>query len=256
VGGALWPPLAQYWIDLYGWRSAYLCVAAVCLITMLPLAWLLRRRAPVNPVAMQPPVSNAVVGLSGAQLQTLLCLAGLACCMAMAMPQVHIVAYCSDLGFGAARGAQMLSLMLGCGIVSRLASGYIADRIGGVKTLLLGSSLQCLALALFIPFNGLGALYMVSILFGLFQGGIVPSYPLVVREFFPSNQAGQRTGLIIFATLVGMAVGGWASGWIFDHTGSYRAAFIHGVAWNLVNIALVAMLLRRRPILKPTANSV
>ena len=185
------------------------------------------------------------LGMSPAALQTLLCIAGVACCVAMAMPQVHIVAYCSDLGFGAARGAQMLAVMLGFGVISRLASGWISDRIGGLRTLLLGSILQGLALLLFLPFDGLASLYVVSALFGLFQGGIVPAYALIIREHFPPSQAGGRVAVVISATLLGMALGGWMSGAVFDYTGSYHAAFINGVAWNLLNLGIALLLLRR-----------
>jgi MFS family permease len=163
----------------------------------------------------------------------------------MAMPQVHIVAYCADLGFGAARGAEMLSLMLACGIASRLVSGVICDRIGGMRTLMLGSALQGIALLMFIPFDGLVSLYVISALFGLFQGGIVPSYAIIVREYFPPAQAGQRVGAVIMATMLGMALGGWMSGMVYDLTGSYRAAFINGAAWNLLNGAIAWVLFMR-----------
>jgi MFS family permease len=186
--------------------------------------------------------SDRPFGLSLTQAQVLLCIAGMACCVAMSMPQVHIVAYCSDLGFGAARGAQMLSLMLGFGIASRLVSGLICDRIGGIRTLLLGSALQGIALLLFIPFDGLMSLYVISIMFGLFQGGIVPSYAIIVREYFPPAEAGARVGSVITATLFGMALGGWMSGKVFDLTGSYQAAFINGVAWNLLNLSIAGWL--------------
>jgi MFS family permease len=169
----------------------------------------------------------------------------MACCVAMAMPQVHIVAYCNDLGFGSASGAQMLSLMLGAGIISRLVSGFICDHIGGLRTLLLGSVLQGLALLLFLPFDGLASLYVVSMLFGLFQGGIVPSYAIIVREHFPPAEAGARVGTVLMATLFGMALGGWMSGKVFDLTGSYHAAFLNGIAWNLVNLSVVLFLLMR-----------
>jgi MFS family permease len=179
----------------------------------------------------------------------LLSVAGVACCVAMSMPQVHIVAYCTDLGFGPARGAEMLSLMLASGIVSRLVSGYICDRIGGLRTLLLGSMLQGTALLLFLPFDGLAALYVASALFGLFQGGIVPSYAIIVREYFPPTHAGVQTGTVIMATLLGMALGGWMSGAIFDATGSYKAAFVNGIAWNLLNLAIATYFFRRARVL-------
>jgi MFS family permease len=185
------------------------------------------------------------LGQSPGRLQLLLSVAGLSCCVAMAMPQVHIVAYCTDLGFGAARGAEMLSLMMGLGIVSRLVSGWISDHIGGLRTLLLGSVMQGVALLLFLPFDGLVPLYVVSGLFGLFQGGIVPSYALVVREYFSPAQAGARMGTILMATMLGMALGGWMSGAVFDWTGSSHAAFINGIAWNLLNLSVVTFLLWR-----------
>jgi MFS family permease len=183
------------------------------------------------------------MGLPAGVVQVMLSVAGVACCVAMSMPQVHIVAYCSDLGFGAARGAQMLSLMLGLGVVSRLVSGWISDRIGGLRTLLLGSILQGIALLMFLPYDGLVSLYVVSGMFGLFQGGIVPAYALIVRQHFPPSEAGARVGTVLMATLFGMALGGWMSGAVFDWTGSYRAAFINGIGWNLVNVAIVSFLL-------------
>jgi MFS family permease len=163
----------------------------------------------------------------------------------MSMPQVHIVAYCTDLGFGAARGAEMLSLMLASGIVSRLVFGLISDRIGGIRTLLLGSMLQGVALLMFLPFDGMVPLYIVSAMFGLFQGGIVPAYAIIVREHFDPKEAGARVGSVIMATLLGMALGGWMSGWVFDLTGSYHAAFLNGIAWNLLNLCIASWLFWR-----------
>ena len=254
LAGALWPPVLQHFIDSVGWRQTYIGTGIFCAVVMLPLAFALRRKPPVVDAAVMDALvatsasslaRDRPIGMSPAALQTLLCVAGVSCCVAMSMPQVHIVAYCGDLGFGAARGAEMLSLMLGFGIVSRLASGWISDRIGGLRTLLLGSVLQGSALLLFFTFNGLVSLYVVSILFGLFQGGIVPSYALIVREHFTPKEAGARVGTVLMATLFGMALGGWMSGAIFDATGSYRAAFANGIAWNMLNVAIVAWLLLR-----------
>lgn len=244
LAGTLWPPLLQHATAAFGWRHAYLGIAALCVATMLPLALLLGRRAPdLDPGAPAASPSAAGLPLSPAALQALLVLAGIACCVAMSMPQVHIVAYCGDLGYGPARGAEMLSVMLGLGVVSRLASGLVADRIGGVATLALGSLLQCLALLFYLPFDGLVSLYLVSALFGLSQGGIVPSYALIVRELFPAAEAGARVSLVLMATVVGMALGGWLSGEIYDLTGSYRAAFLNGIAWNLLNLGIALFLL-------------
>jgi MFS family permease len=249
LSGTLWPPVIQYGVETIGWRWTYAATGLICLATMLPLAGILRRKTP-RPPDTAPAGGGGAIGdfpLAPNRLQALLVIAGVTCCLAMAMPQVHIVAYCGDLGYGVARGAEMLALMLGFGVVSRLASGWICDRIGGVRTLLLGSALQAATLCLYIPFDGLASLYLVAILFGLSQGGIVPSYAIIVREYLPASEAGTRVGLVLMATIVGMALGGWLSGAIFDLTGSYRAAFLNGIAWNLVNLMIAIWLLRHRP---------
>jgi len=254
LAGTVWPPVVQHFIESHGWRRTFLGIAVFCVVTMLPLALALRRRSPLiettSATARAASRASRPLGMSRGALQIVLVVAGLSCCVAMSMPQVHIVAYCSDLGHGAARGAQMLSLMLGFGIVSRLASGWICDRIGGRRTLLLGSSLQALALVLFLPFDGLVSLYVLSALFGLVQGGIVPSYAVIIREFFPPEEAGVRVGTVLMATVFGMALGGWMSGGIFDLTGSYQAAFVNGILWNLLNVGIAVGLLRRpgRPV--------
>src|SRR6185369_3283354 len=254
LAGTVWPPVVQQFIQSQGWRRTYLGIAVFCVAVMLPLTLTLRRRSPLSePTAAIPhgiSRSTRPLGMSPAALQTILVIAGLSCCVAMSMPQVHIVAYCGDLGHGVARGAQMLSLMLGFGVVSRLVSGWVCDRIGGRRTLLLGSSLQALALVLFLPFDGLASLYVVSVLFGLFQGGIVPSYAVIIREFFPPSEAGLRVSTVLTATVFGMALGGWMTGMIFDLTGSYQAAFVNGILWNLLNIGIAVGLLRQpgRPV--------
>jgi MFS family permease len=255
LGGAIWPPIVQHFTEIAGWRQTYIGLGITCGVGIALLALLMRRRPPLHTPAAPAPTGTAgfaaqataarPFGMAPGAGQALLCVAGVACCVAMSMPQVHIVAYCGDLGYGAARGAEMLSLMLGAGIVSRLVSGAICDRIGGLRTLLLGSVLQGVALLLFLPFQGLASLYLISILFGLFQGGIVPAYAIIVREHFPAKEAGTRVGAVITCTLLGMALGGWMSGAIFDATGSYRAAFLNGIAWNALNVAIVVLLLRR-----------
>ena len=245
LSGTIWPPILQYAIETVGWRQAHLGVGLICVAVIVPLALVLRRPAPPEDehVRVTAPSRPGAQALSPGKLQALLVAAGIACCVAMSMPQVHIVAYCGDLGYGSQRGAEMLSLMLGFGIVSRLASGAIADRIGGLGTLLLGSSLQCLALFFYLPAQGLTPLYIVSALFGLSQGGIVPSYALIVREYFPAREAGQRVSLVLMATVFGMAVGGWMSGEIHALTGSYQAAFVNGIAFNLLNMSIAFWLL-------------
>ena len=257
LAGAVWPPVVQHFVEIVGWRQTYIGAGLFCVATMLPLALLLRPRPPVLGAALSAPSplqassksapqpSSRPFGLSMGAAQMLLSVAAIACCVAMAMPQVHIVAYCGDLGFGAARGAQMLSLMLAAGIVSRIVSGLICDRIGGLRTLLLGSVLQGLALLLFVPFDSLISLYVISALFGLFQGGLVPSYAIIVREHFPPAEAGARVGTVLMASLLGMALGGWMSGKVFDLTGSYHAAFLNGIGWNLLNLTIALFLLGR-----------
>jgi MFS family permease len=249
VAGAFWPPVLTHAIEAVGWRTTHFGIGLVCLVLMLPLALLLGPRPRLDH-GPRPTTAHRSAGAEPPAplpvLQALLVLAGIACCIAMAMPQVHMVAYCGDLGYGPARGAEMLSIMLGLGVVSRLASGLIADKIGGTGTLILGSTLQCLALLFYLPFDGLTSLYLVSALFGLSQGGIVPSYALIVRDYFPAREAGARISLVLMATVVGMAIGGWMSGAIYDLTGSYRAAFLNGIAWNLVNMAIAGWLLLSR----------
>jgi MFS family permease len=247
VAGAVWPPLIRYAVDLHGWRAAHFMIAAICVAAILPLAWMLRHPAPHEAEATAGDSGRDLAAISPNRLQAILALAGVSCCIAMAMPQVHIVAYCADLGFELARGAEMLSLMLAAGVASRLISGWISDRIGGVRTLLLGALLQTTTLALYIPFDGLASLYLVSFLFGLSQGGIVPSYALIVRESLPAREAGARVGTVLMATIVGMALGGWLSGLVYDVAGSYRAAFLNGIAWNLVTVATAVWLVRRLP---------
>lgn len=250
LAGTVWPPVVQHFIESVGWRQTSIGIAIFCAATMLPLTLLLRRARPAQRQVLHAgggaAGSPAQLGLSPGTLQGLLAVAGVACCVAMSMPQVHIVAYCFDLGYGVARGAEMLSLMLGFGIVSRVASGWIADHIGGLATLLLGSALQGVALTLYLLFDGLASLYVISALFGLFQGGIVPCYAIIVREYFSPKEAGTRVGVVVMATLLGMALGGWLSGVVYDLTGSYTAAFANGLGWNLINVSIVLWLMRRR----------
>jgi MFS family permease len=247
VAGTIWPPITQIGIDLWGWRATFTGIGVFCLLSMLPLSLLLYRPVPHGAAGAQASdqASARPLGVRPATLQVLLSAAGVGCCVAMAMPQVHIVAYASDLGHAAQRGAEMLSLMLGTGVLSRLACGWLSDRIGGLKTLLASSALQCVALLLFLPVDGLAALYLISALFGLSQGGIVPAYAIIVRAFFPPAEAGWRIGTVMMFTLVGMGLGGWLAGLLYDLTGSYRAAFVNAVGFNVMNTAIAVFLLRQ-----------
>lgn len=247
VAGAVWPPVVSFLMQSSGWRTTHIAIGLFVMVSMAIALAVLRMlvgagqaRSHLN--APPPPLN---LRFSTNTLTMILSLAAIACCVAMAMPQVHIVAYCGDLGYGVARGAEMLSLMLGFGIFSRIGSGFLADRIGGIRTLLIGSIAQGVALLLYVFFDGLTSLYVISALFGLFQGGIVPSYAIIIREAMPAQEAATRVGTVIFASVFGMSFGGWISGVIFDATGSYAAAFVNGLAWNALNISLVVMLLLR-----------
>ena len=249
LAGALWPLIIDAAIPHLGWRGTYMAIGGLLAVVLLPLSFVLRRRPSTRMMAEAEAAtrsSGVELGVSRRLLVTLLVLAGFSCCTAMSMPQVHIVAYCGDLGYGPARGAQMLSLMLFLGIVSRIGSGFVADAIGGSATLLIGSLMQGAALVLYLYFNGLTSLYVVSGIFGLFQGGIVPMYAVIIRELLPPREAGAKIGLVVSATILGMAFGGYFSGLIFDLTGSYRMAFLNGVLWNALNLAVVVWLIWRR----------
>ena len=248
LSGSIWTLVLADTLNTQGWRGVYILLAIVTLVVVIPLALILRRRLPEEAHAQAEAVSLAnakTSGLSPTALACLLGLAGVGCCVAMSMPQVHIVSYCVDLGYGPAVGAEMLSLMLLGGVGSRLISGMLVDKLGGVKTLLIGSVLQCIALFLYLPSDALMSLYVVSLVFGLSQGGIVPSYAVIVREYMPAREAGARVGFVLMATIMGMAIGGWSSGLIYDLSGSYQLAFINGIAWNGLNIAIMVWLLMR-----------
>nr|WP_249779194.1 MFS transporter [Bradyrhizobium sediminis] len=249
VGGTIWPPLVNWGMQTYGWRTTHIALGIFCAVAMTVVLLVLRAQiggVVAHDHANAPP-PRVDLQLSTNTLTALLCIASISCCVAMAMPQVHIVAYCGDLGYGVARGAEMLSLMMAFGVVSRIGSGFLADKIGGIRTLLIGSVAQGFALFFYLFFDGLTSLYVISAMFGLFQGGIVPSYAIIVRESMPAREAATRVGIVIMASVVGMSGGGWVSGVIFDATGSYAAAFLNGVAWNAVNVAIVvALLLRAR----------
>jgi MFS family permease len=247
IGGTIWPPLVNFGIQSAGWRTTHVAIGiftavamAIALIVLRMLMGAATRRSHVN---APPPRVNLRISTNA--LTAILSVASIACCVAMSMPQVHIVAYCGDLGYGVARGAEMLSLMLGFGIISRIGSGFLADRIGGIRTLLIGSIAQGTALLFYLFFDSLTSLYVISAMFGLFQGGIVPSYAIIVREAMPAAEAATRVGIVIFASVFGMSFGGWISGVIFDATGSYAAAFANGMAWNALNVVIMLSLLIR-----------
>ena len=257
LAGTIWPLLMSVAMPAIGWRATYAGIGLIIAAPVLPLALLMRRRpsaAVFDKAEEATRAARADVGISPRLLLILLVLAGFSCCVAMSMPQVHLVAYCGDLGYGVARGAEMLSLMLMLGIVSRIGSGVVADAIGGAPTLMIGSFMQGVALLLYLYFDGLTSLFVVSGIFGLFQGGIVPMYAVICRELLSPRQAGAAIGLVVSATIFGMAFGGYFSGVIFDLTSSYRMAFLNGVLWNVLNFAIVAWLFWRRQRRAPTGQ--
>lgn len=253
LAGAVWPPIAQHWIDAVGWRQTYVGTGIACAAAMLLLSPVLHRpapRAPRPPAGSPPRPERSLLGLRNTTVQCLVCAAGIGCCVAMAVPQAHIVAHVTDLGYPAADGAQILGLMLACGVLSRLAFGWAYDRLGVLHSALLGSGLQGVTLALFIPTQSLGGLYLVAAVFGLAQGGIVPAYAVLIRTYLPAADAGWRIGLALMFTLLGMALGGWMAGALYDLTGTYTAAFVNGIAFNVANLVVLGVLMyhaRRAP---------
>lgn len=262
VAGAIWPPVLQHFIDTYGWRATFHGLGNLTLLMMLPLTLLLYRPAVVDhddgAAATRSGSRRTSLGFSSRSLQGLLCLAGVGCCAAMAMPQVHIVPLVIDLGFDAEHGARMLAVMLGCGVVSRLVSGWISDRIGGLRALLVGSALQGAVIFGFLFADGLATLYVLAVAFGLSQGGIVPSYTIIVRTLFPAREAGWRVGTTMLFTVGGMALGGWLAGALYDLTGDYDASILAAFGFNVLNLGIAAWLIARdrmrpagEPMLRP-----
>ena len=246
LAGTMWPPLLQIGIDEIGWRETWTRVGLVCLLVMAPLSLLLRPRMSLPGEAVRDGTRRRrALGFTSTAMQGLLCAAGLGCCIAMATPQAHIVAHATDLGHPAARGAEMLSIVFFGGFVSRIVYGWVSDRIGGLRTLVLGSLGQAVTIACFIPVDGLVGLYVVCALFGLSQGGIVPSYALIVRRYFQAGEVGWRLGWIMLFTMLGMAFGGWLAGVIFDLTGAYTAAFAAAIAFNVLNLLIAGLFLLR-----------
>ena len=248
VAGAIWPPILQRMFDAQGWRESFIDLALLTLILMALLSLLLYPKPTTNVQLTTAGSNNSNLtnsAISAGSLQSLICLAGFGCCVAMAMPQIHIVPYVMDLGHPAMRGAEMLGLMLGFGIISRIGSGWLSDRIGGVATLLLGSTLQLAVLIAFLTGNSLVFLYGISIAFGLSQGGIVPSYTIILRAFFPPKQAGWRISTSFLFTVAGMAFGGWVAGILYDLTGSYTVSFLNAIGFNILNLWIAASLLKK-----------
>ena len=240
--GAFWPFLLAFLLIDQKWREAHLLIATLCLI-FVPILCYIVFKINIDKKYIKNNFINeknfTYKNISNKKFQNLLMIASIGCCVGMSTPQVHIIPLCIDKGYTLTTGGKILSVMLFCAVLSRIFFGYISDYIGPIKTLLIGSSLQAFTLILFIPFNSINGLFIVSALFGLSQGGIVPSYALIVKKYLPEKDAAERIGLIIFCTIIGMSIGGWISGKIFDYFNSYMLGFLNSVLWNIINISII-----------------
>lgn len=250
VAGSFWPPIFERAIAYGGWRQAMLWFALAELVIIIPLAAIFLKAPPEQPrLAVQAAAQGrreAVLGWPPNLVFVLLCVAIFLCCVTMSMPQQHLVAFCTDLGIAAATGAVMVSVLLGVGVFSRQIWGLISDRIGGLMTVLLGSTSQIVAMSLFLVTQEEAGLFAVSAAFGLGFAGLIPAYVLAVRELFPAVEASWRIPVILLASGSGMATGGWLAGFIYDYAGFYAAAFATGIAFNLANLAIIVTLVGRQ----------
>ncbi|HWB48467.1 MAG TPA: MFS transporter [Stellaceae bacterium] len=251
VAGVVWPALFERLIAGPGWRTAYLGFAAVVLAGVLPLALLFLKPAPfpVFGSGLDGGVRRSrqrVLGLPPNAVQAILCAAGFCCCVPMSIPQAHLVAFCGDIGIGAATGAMMLSVLLGCAFFSRQFWGAFADRYGGLKTVLAGSACQAVSIGAFLLTQNEAGLFLIAAAYGFGFSGIIPAYVVAIRDLFPSSEASWRVPLVLFTAMSGMAFGSWFAGTLYDHFGYYAPAFGSGVLFNLFNLAFVGFLVVRQ----------
>ncbi|MGB0572142.1 MAG: MFS transporter [Alphaproteobacteria bacterium] len=252
LAGLMWPQVFHYLIATVGWRQTALLYGLFALGTMLPLALILRQRPPTlkssapSRAMRSRDVSPVRAPLEPRTIQALLSTASIGCCVAMSLPLAHIVSHVSDLGYDPARGAEVLSVMLGCSaLASFFGVGFLGRRFGGLRAIFLFSSTQATLLFVLAFVDNLSTVYLAAALFGLGYGGILPCYPVIVRELLPAAEAGRRTGLVLLCAGGGMALGSWLGGHVFDQTGSYQLAFLIGVGFNLTNLAIIAGLILR-----------
>jgi MFS family permease len=250
VAGALWPPIFERAIANFGWRQSMLGFAVLEVIVVVPLALIFLRPAPEAPALSAAPSSasapGTVLGWPPNMVFVLLALATFLCCVTMSMPQQHLVAFCTDLGISASHGAAMLSLLLGIAFISRQIWGLICDRIGGLRTILLGSLSQVVAMSAFLVTQDEVGLIAVSAAFGLGFAGLIPAYMVAVRELFPARDASWRIPTMLLCSASGMATGGWLAGVIYDWAGFYAPAFATGVAFNMANLLIIILLVGRQ----------
>jgi MFS family permease len=250
VAGAIWPPLLQLGVDTIGWRSTMVAFAILTVVAVVALTVIFLNPPPEESAAAigasdRPQTSGDVLGMPRNRLMVLLMLAVFCCCVPMAVPMHHVPAFCSDLGMTPQYGAAMLSVLLGCAFLARQFWGWVADRIGGLQTLLWSSLVQATALAGFLLTKDQAALFAVSALFGIGLSGLLPAYVIVVREYYPVEEANWRIPTVLFAGLLGMATGGWGAGFLYDAFAGYLPAFAVGMAFNLANLAVLLFLVSR-----------
>ena len=250
IAGVVWPTVFEHGIARFGWQATMLAYAAVVTVVIPPFLFFLRK-APA-PLATGGPVGAAqrrptVLGMRPNVAQAAICGAAFCCCIPMSIPSAHLVAFCSDIGVSPTHGAAMLSVLLGCAFLSRQFWGALADRIGGLRTVLVGSLCQAVAIGSFMLTKNEYGLFAISAAFGLGFSGIIPSYAVSIRDLFPSSEASWRIPTVLFTGMSGMAVGSWFGGELFDRFGSYTAAFATGVLFNLFNLAIVGFLVSRLP---------
>lgn len=246
LAGAIWPQIFERTIAIWGWRQTMLGFALIVACVVAPLAALILRPPPAAQPASgaggNAPTGAALIGMPPGLAFMLLCSASFLCCITMSMPQAHLIAFCGDLGFQAGRGAAMLSLLLTCAFVSRQFWGWVSDKVGGLMTLLLCSGAQGLAVVGFLVTQDEAGLFFVSAAFGLGFSGLIPAYMIAARQLFPASEASWRMPMLLLTGTVGMAAGGWSAGVMHDHYGFYQPAFAMGLAANVANFLVLAIM--------------
>ncbi|HEY4373725.1 MAG TPA: MFS transporter [Burkholderiales bacterium] len=250
ISGTIWPSFITAEIDAAGWRQAMMWTGIVTCVGIVPLAWFALQKTPSIAsvgAGVRSLASRATLrGVSHRRTFVLLCVAGFCCCTPMAMPAAHLVALCGDFGISPKTGALMLSTMLASAFISRQFWGWMSDRIGGIRTILCGSTFQVVAMVAFALTQSEYGLFITASAFGLGFAGIIPAYVLAIREIFPESEANWRTPIWFFSNLCGMAFGSWVAGYIYDHYLSYGPAFYLGIFFNIGNIALIGWLVSRQ----------
>ena len=252
LAGALWPPLFERSVTAFGWRQTMLMYGAVVIVLVVPLALVFLKPPPQAGSALASGGLNAAastsfrIALPANVAFVLMCTGGILCCVPMAMPQQHMVAFCGDLGLSRATGALVLSVLLGMAFASRQVWGVVSDRLGGLKTIFISSGAQATALAAFLFTQSEAGLFFVAGAFGLGFSAIIPAYALAVRDLFPAGEAYWRVPTVLLCTAFGMALGGWLAGYLYDLYGSYAPAFATGVAVNVLHFALIGGLVSRQ----------